>query len=114
MPRLGKITGFFLLIVFTLQVTDLTCLGEDKAFNSTGIQGEYQFIHAVDMDNGSSAYSPVGILDKCQCPCHLSFTYSPFTGITSYQVIGLPLTSTSNLSLKKISPDIFQPPKVLI
>jgi hypothetical protein len=112
MTRIGKIIGFFLLVVFTLQVTDLTCSGDGLPLN-TGIHGEKQLIKA-DVDKGKNAYSPAGILDDCLCPCHLSFTQSPSTEVNTYQTISLSSFPAGDLSLKEISTDIFQPPKVLI
>ncbi|HLE17449.1 MAG TPA: hypothetical protein VI728_04090 [Syntrophales bacterium] len=113
MTRIGKFIGFLLLIVFTLQVTDLACVGEDLPRSALGIQGGVQLI-AADLDEGKRSYSPSGILDECQCPCHLSFTNTPSTEVSSIQTISLSLFAAADLSLKKISADIFQPPKVLI
>ncbi|MBI3754290.1 MAG: hypothetical protein HY266_09680 [Deltaproteobacteria bacterium] len=109
MIALDKATGIFLLIIFTLQMTDIACIGEDLSLNTLGIQGENQLIKA-DLKE----HSPVSVLDGCQCPCHLSFLQFPSTEVISYQAIGLPLTFAGNPCLKKVSANIFQPPKVLI
>lgn len=111
MTSICKIISFFLLIVFTLQVTDIICVGEELSFNTHAIQGEYQHIKA-DLDKGKSAYPPAGIHD--QCPCHLSFMQTLSTEVTSYQSIGVSSFLAGDLFLKKISTDIFQPPKVFI
>lgn len=112
MSCIGKIIGFFLLIVFTLQVTDLTCVDEGVSLKKPGTQSEVQI--KADLDKGSSAYSPAGILDECQCPCHLNFSQSPSTEVSSYHAIVSSLALIRDIPLKKISADIFQPPKVLI
>lgn len=88
MTRIGKMIGFFLLIVFALQVTDLTCTGEDLSSNNPGIQGSYQ-LEKADTGKGKNANSPTVSLDECQCPCHLSFTQTPSAEVNSYQSIGL-------------------------
>lgn len=113
MTRIGKIIGFFLLIVFTLQVTDITCAGDDLTLKTPGIQGSVQIVGA-DCDDGKRAYSPGDILDECHCPCHLSFTNTPSTEVSSAQTISTSMYAAVDLSLKKISADIFQPPKILI
>ncbi len=111
MTRIRKVIGMLFLIVFVLQVTDIICVGEDLSFNTHAIQGEYQRIKA-DLDKRQSADSPAGIHD--QCPCHLSFTQTPSTEVNSYQSIGVSSFLAGDLSLKKISTDIFRPPKVFI
>jgi len=114
--RIGKIIGLFLLIIFTLQVTDLACIGEDRFVNATntaGVHGENQLIKA-DLDEGNNINPTADILAQCQCPCHLGFMETPFAEVTSYQSISLSSFPAVDLSLKKISTDIFQPPKLLI
>ena len=113
MTRISKIIGFFLLIVFTLQVTDITCAGDDLPSKTYGIEGSVQ-IMAAGCDDGKRADSPGGILDECHCPCHLSFTNTPSTEVSSAQTISTSVYAAVDLSLKKISSDIFQPPKILI
>jgi|GEM_PF-5492323 hypothetical protein len=113
MTRIGKIIGVFLLIVFTLQVTDLACVGEELPSSAAGIQSSEQILSA-DINEVKRAFSPGGILDECQCPCHLSFTNTPSTEVSSVQIISASLFAAFDLSLKKITSDIFQPPKILI
>ncbi|TAN63180.1 hypothetical protein EPN18_03085 [bacterium] len=112
MTRTGKIIGLFLLILFTMQVTDLTCVGDDLSLNTFECC-ENQLIKA-DSGKGKTAYSLAGILDQCQCPCHLSFTQTKSVEVISCQSIVVASFFAGDQTLKKISADIFQPPKVLI
>jgi len=113
MTSVGKFIVFFLLIIFTIQVTDLTCVDEDASFHGPEKQGEVHLLLA-DLDEEQGAYAPGSILDECQCPCHLSFTHTTSAEVSSIKTISLSLFAPVDLSLKKISADIFQPPKVLI
>lgn len=108
MNRIGKTIGIFLLIIFTLQVTDITCIAEDSVLNIPA-QGEHQ-LKKADLKE----YSSVSVLDECRCPCHLSFLQFPSTEVIAYQAIGLPLTFAGGPCLKNVSANIFLPPKVLI
>lgn len=58
MIRIGKTIDLFLLIIFTLQVTGITCVCEDS-FSTLVVQGELQ-LQKADLDDGSNAYSHVG------------------------------------------------------
>ena len=109
--RIGKVISIFLFLVFTLQVTDLTCVEEAFSFNTPETQGEYQLTKA-DLDSGSSGFLNTNILE-CHCPCHLSFLYPSSIETIFCQEIGLHVTLTDDLS-PKIPMDIFQPPKALI
>jgi len=108
-----KFLGFFFLLVFTMQVTGLTCFGEDLPLNTSGIQGSSQLIKA-NLDEGTDANPPADIIDHYQCPCHLTFTETPSTELISYQSTGVPAFFAGDLSLNKVSADILQPPKLLI
>jgi len=110
--RISKVIGLVLLIVFTLQVSDLTCIGDSLSLNTPGTYGENQHITA-ELNKGKTA-PPAVSLNQCQCPCHLSFTHAPSTEANSYRSICLSLLPAGEQALKEISTDIFQPPKVLI
>lgn len=111
MARIGKIIGIFLLIVFALQVTDLTCFGE-SSFKMSGTQNGFQ-LKTSDLDNGNGIYASTAGINNCQCPCHLSFSSSPFLTITSTPTDSLVIL-TNRLSIHKISIDLFQPPEAII
>jgi len=109
---LVKTMSILFFVVFTLQVSGLTCIGE-PLFKISGVQGEYQ-IKAIDSDNGGGAYSSPVNLEESHCPCHLSFShflsiasayYPPSVQLSLIQKDGIPI---------KILTDIFHPPKALI
>ena len=108
--RFIKSVGFFLLIIFALQVTDVTCYGEDLSF-VTPVQSEHQ-LKAVDSNNKDITDSSSSIIGHCQCPCHLSFSLVPGASIISCLLIGIPLNISDYFSIQKVSTDIFQPPKI--
>lgn len=107
-----KVVSFILLIIFTLQIADLVCIGEGTAKETQRVQDGYQ-IKAADLDNGSEAPSSSTIPDHCHCPCHLKFS-SPSLIVAFYQAIGLPLIQTVDSAFPETSHDIFIPPKALI
>jgi len=101
-----------LLIIFTFQVTGMTCVGEDVSPNAAAAQGECQ-LKAPCKDDGGTTHSST-VFDEHHCPCHLSFSQSPPETIASYQTIALLSVRTGVPSVKGISVGIFQPPRVLI
>jgi len=102
----------FLLVIFTLQVTGMTCVGEDISSNAAAAQDECQ-LKAPCTDCGSSTHS-TAIFDEYHCPCHLSFSQPPSETIVSYHTTELLSVKTGGPSIKGISIDIFQPPRTLI
>ncbi|HAG51979.1 MAG TPA: hypothetical protein DHU69_06815 [Deltaproteobacteria bacterium] len=107
-----KSISIFLFIIFSLQVSDFTCVKDSPAFGFPAVQDGHQ-LKSVDFNKDLSSF-PDAITGYCQCPCHLSFLQFPSTEILSYLQPGLPAIRASQLSIRKISTDIFQPPKILI
>ena len=101
-----------LLIIFTLQVTGMSCVGEDISLNANVGQGECQ-LKAPCKDDVGNTHSGA-LFDKYHCPCHLSFSQSPSETIAYYQTIELLSVRTGVPSIKGISVGIFQPPRVFI
>lgn len=109
---LVKTISIFLFVVFTLQVSGLTCFGE-PSFKIPGVQGDYQ-IKISDSDNGGDLYFPVLNHDESHCPCHLSFSHSLSIAIAFYpQPVQLSLIQIDDIP-KEVLTNIFHPPKVLI
>lgn len=110
--RLVKTMSILLFVIFTLQVSGLTCFGE-PLFKIPRVQNDYQ-IKAIDSDNGGNSYSPVLNLDDSHCPCHLSFSHFPSIASAYYpSFVQLPLIQKDDIPIKILT-DIFHPPKVLI
>lgn len=109
----GKIIGFFLLMVFTLQVTVVPCYGDDVSFETYGTQGEHQ-IKAGDSDNKDVFDSSSVALDYCQCPCHLSLSPVPDASGVSCLLTSTSLNIGDHGFVQTISTDIFQPPQIIL
>lgn len=108
----GKIIGIFLLIVFTLQMTGLSCFGESP-FQVSGIENEFQLKNAdTDMGNGMSDSNTI-IINHDHCSCHLSFLL-PFLETTFITSSHSEVMLTKCQSMPTIPIDFFEPPEVLI
>ncbi len=106
-----RLLGLLLLVVFAVQTTGLTCVGEDLPFSAYGTQADYQSNAA---SNSHDAVNPGDAGDLHQCSCHLSFTrFSPDT-VTSTLPVIVTTTPLRHLFTKNISTNIFQPPKNIL
>lgn len=107
--RLGSL---LLLVVLVIQISGLTCVGEDlssgisqlKAYNQS--DGSATDAHdAADTDDTGDLY---------RCPCHLSFTHTTTIAVTAFSPFVVPLTPSNHLFTKNISKTIFQPPRIVL
>ena len=103
---LTKFVCFFLFIIMSLQLSGLTCFGEeaiplniyDKGFHlKTNTDNEDQSNPSID-----------------NCPCHLNLTPTLYTNLTSYKSTVTPVMTANLLYIKNITDSIFQPPRTIL
>ncbi|MEK7679822.1 MAG: hypothetical protein AAB356_06495 [Deltaproteobacteria bacterium] len=107
-----KLLCLILFVIFALQVTDVTCYGEDLSFETPAQSGHQ--LKAGDSDNNDAAKFSSGILEHCQCPCHLSFSPSPAASSIPCLLTDARPIIVNSFSIQKTSTDIFQPPKSIL
>ncbi len=106
-----RLLGLLFLVVFVVQTTGLTCVGDDLPLSAYGTSASYQSDAA---SNTHDDVNPGDAGDLHQCSCHLSFTrISPAT-ITSISSFAVTVTPLHHLSTKNISMNIFQPPENIL
>lgn len=108
-----KSIGLLLLFIFILQVGGLTCANDIYAAGPSEVQGVY-VVNAADYDRGSDAASTGDLLSECQCPCHLNFSHIEPATVTSFRRMESQVFYTTELSIRRFSREILQPPKILI
>lgn len=109
-----KAASFMLFIVMALQLTGITCYGEELTIGSSNLQADHQVKNATPDGQDTTGNSTGGVDDSFHCPCHISFTQPLPVTLAYHSSIVLDAIPSDQFYLKNISTRFFQPPRTIL
>jgi len=85
-----RLLGLLFLVVFVVQTTGLTCVGDDLPFSPYGSQAGYHQSGNGSASDAKGVVNSGGAGDLHQCSCHMSFTPTPPVTVTSISIFQPP------------------------
>ncbi len=111
--------GLLFLVLLTVQLTGLTCIGERPSVAAdtlTAVEADHQQHDGYLQTGGDGPLSQAGHLDDGgdfdDCPCHLGFARPLPATVTTFLRLIAPVSVPAHPPVARISTVIFQPPKI--